>query len=263
MPFPPAPRVIYRKNPLEMVVCQLRFPPILRIDASLPADFQERIREGFPNFSESTEFTIDTPVLSGDQIPPDLVKQAIKTSGVKNYEFSSEDGLFKINLTRTFLALSAKRYDRWENFIGKLANPFQALRDIYNPAYFSRIGLRYVDVIKRSVLNLVNVPWRELLSSSLIGMLGSPDTDTFVENLEMLQEIQLSEQNGTARIATKLAKTQEGENIFILDSDFFVAAKTNVDDAMAKLAFFNSRSTRLIRWAVTDRLHNALEPEPL
>ncbi len=56
MPFPEVQRVIYRKNPLEQVICQFRFPAILRIDTETPADFQERIRNDFPQFAEQTEW---------------------------------------------------------------------------------------------------------------------------------------------------------------------------------------------------------------
>ena len=36
-------RCIYRRSPLIEVICQLRFPAILRIDAQAPAQFQEAI----------------------------------------------------------------------------------------------------------------------------------------------------------------------------------------------------------------------------
>ena len=39
-------RVIYAKRQLVEVICQLRFPEILKIDVSEPADFQERIPSG-------------------------------------------------------------------------------------------------------------------------------------------------------------------------------------------------------------------------
>jgi len=46
--FPPSPRVIYQHAPLTQVICQLRFPLLLRIESEPPADFQERIRHLFP-----------------------------------------------------------------------------------------------------------------------------------------------------------------------------------------------------------------------
>src|SRR5688572_28624795 len=102
MPFPEARRSLYKNNPIELVVCQLRFPPILRIDAELPVAFQDKVRTTFPDFGESSEFRIDVPTGVGDQIPPEILRQVIQSSAIKNYEFTSADGQWKINLTRTF-----------------------------------------------------------------------------------------------------------------------------------------------------------------
>lgn len=61
MPFPEVKRVIYKKNPLHQVICQLRFPPILKVDAEIPSIFQEKIRGEFPNFKETTEVNMELP----------------------------------------------------------------------------------------------------------------------------------------------------------------------------------------------------------
>ena len=51
-PFPDAPRVMYERNPLVEVICQVRFPPVLRIEAQLPDAFQDRIRDVFPIYND-------------------------------------------------------------------------------------------------------------------------------------------------------------------------------------------------------------------
>ena len=47
MAFPEVERVIYERNPLDEVICQLRFPAILKIDEP-PIAFQEQIRTRYP-----------------------------------------------------------------------------------------------------------------------------------------------------------------------------------------------------------------------
>jgi uncharacterized protein (TIGR04255 family) len=264
MPFPEVGRVLYKNNPLEMVACQLRFPPILRIDADLPVAFQDRVRAEFPGFRVSSEFRIEMPSGSGEQIPPEIIRQVIQSSGTKNYEFASTDGNWKINLTRTFIALSTKQYIRWEQFRDRFLLPFNALQEIYSPSYFSRIGLRYINKIRRSGLGLSEVPWRDLLTPDLIGMLNSSDMVESIDGIDITHRLRLAEEGGNARLVSKLdTEGDPPEQVFTIDGDYFYSAKSEVATAIDRLNFLNTRSSRLIRWAFTDRLHKAMEPEPL
>jgi len=264
VPFPPVERVVYGKNPLEQVICQVRFPPVLRIDATLPADFQEQIRGAFPDYAETAELKIEVPSALGDQVPPEVIRQVLQSSATKNYEFSSADGCWKVNLTRTFLALTATEYRRWEEFRERLEMPLGALLRCYEPEYFSRIGLRYVDAISRSRLGLSDVAWRELLSPALLGMLGSEDLSDSVETLEAVQQLRLADGKGSVRIAIRLTTAPDSdESVLVIDSDFFDASRSQITESRDKLDFLNARASRLIRWAITERLHEAMEPEPL
>lgn len=264
MPFPEAKRVLYGRNPLDQVVCQLRFPPILKIDAELPAEFQEKVRRHFSNFSEASEWHVEIYPELRSEIPPDVLRQVLQSSGNKNYEFSSDDGLWKISLTRNFVALTTKRYLRWEEFKEKLNIPLNALIEVYSPDYFSRVGLRYVDVIRRSTLNLSDIGWNELLQPYIAGILGSPEVGAHVKNFENRYEIGLSDGESVARVVTKLVKAADDDEIcYMIDSDFHNSKKTKIDETMERLNYFNGRASRLIQWCITNRLHQAMEPQLL
>lgn len=262
MLFPAAARIIYRKSPLEQVICQLRFPPILRIDTGLPVDFQDRVRSDFPGFTETTEGRLELPRMVGDVVPADLLREALQSSRTKNYAFTSADGSWRINLTRTFIAFTTTSYERWESFRERLLVPLEATKAIYAPNYFSRIGLRYVNVISRSTVGLPNAAWNDLLSPALTGMLGSADIADSVETYEAVHEIGLSDQGGKARITAKLIK-RDSQLVFGIDGDFFNTSRIQPDAALGKLDFLHSQAIGLIRWAITERLHQAMEPYPL
>ena len=51
MLFSDHPRTHYRNAPAHEVICQLRFPAILTINNTEPADFQEAIRAEFPQYA--------------------------------------------------------------------------------------------------------------------------------------------------------------------------------------------------------------------
>src|SRR4051794_24623667 len=115
MPFPETPRVIFERNPLAEVICQLRFPTILRIASEPPADLQERLRPTYPVFRQ------EQPTLG---VPAELTEMVgelpMQLRTDTNYAFETEDGARTVSLTREFLAISERRYVRWENLSAEI-----------------------------------------------------------------------------------------------------------------------------------------------
>jgi len=242
------------------VICQLRFPPILRIESS-PADFQDMVRNEFPDFVQTSEVLAVGPSPFVAQIPVQMASHISNLTKTVNYEFASEDGAWKTNLTRDFVSLSASSYRHWETFREKLQVPLHALIAVYKPRRFSRIGLRYVDVIQRSTLDLDDVSWSELLQPQVLGILGSPDVANSVRAFRSSYELALENDQDSVRIVTSFWKnTENGETCYVIDSDFFTSQPTPLEGASEKLEYFNVRASRLIRWCITERLHSAMEP---
>ena len=171
MLFAPYERYQYARAPLVEVICQLRFPTILSIGAKEPAEFQEAIRKDFPQYAARQE-----------QLPPKVVKKGNATAlepqkPITNYNFISEDGRWKLNLTQGFIALSTLSYTRWEDFATRLDRPLAQFIQLYQPAFFERIGLRYVNAVSRQRLGLEGELWDDLIRSQYIGILGEPDVE--------------------------------------------------------------------------------------
>ncbi|HTQ86722.1 MAG TPA: TIGR04255 family protein, partial [Candidatus Solibacter sp.] len=127
-PFPEAERVIYAKNPLELVICQFRFPAILKISSEPPAEFQESLRKGYPLFREVP------PLDLGTGLPAELANilgKLLPNPSSRAYEFSSEDGTWQFTLTQDSLALACKSYRRWEDFKESLLSALDPLQKIY------------------------------------------------------------------------------------------------------------------------------------
>ena len=102
-------RYAYGKAQLIEVICQLRFPTILSIDTREPADFQETVREAFPRYQCQVE------TIPGVNGAPNRT--------INNHTFLSEDGGYKLSLTKDFIALSTMRYTNWEDFAARLDEP--------------------------------------------------------------------------------------------------------------------------------------------
>ena len=266
MPFPDSPRVIYNINPLDQVICQLRFPPILSIDKKIPYEFQEFIRNEYPLYFEEKELLNGAPLEVFSQISHDSTRDLLLQSTEKmNYRFDSADGDWAIHLTNNFIALIAKKYDRWENFVSHLELPLRAFEEIYHPLFYSRIGLRYIDVIQRSKLNLEKSDWTDLIQPYILGILAANNIDkSIVKNSLGTDEIFLDDNKGLVRIVHGLViSKQNNETVYIIDSDYFTEKQTETQDALSKLNEFNHKGRRLFRWCITDFLHGALQPESL
>ena len=144
-----------------------------------------------------------------------------------------------------------------------LEKPLAGLYDIYPPNFFTRVGLRYVDRIDRSELGLEALPWKELLASHITGALGS-SVQSDVMNLDSRCDIQLAEGKGLLRLRTKLEEpTSEDGSVFVIDSDFFSVGRTERSELSDQLDFLHARADRLFRWCITDRLHEAMEPNSI
>ena len=174
MPFNDTPRVIYRRNPLVEVICQIKFQAILRIDAEPPADFQDRIRDRYPLFQQDPEATLMGEVPTEIRQLLSTVPGAIPhTEQRVRYLFRSEDEVWTVALTREFLALTTSGYENWDEFRGRLDDVFQALMAVYRPTVFTRIGLRYRNLIHRSELDLPAHDWKELIEPHIAGPLAT------------------------------------------------------------------------------------------
>jgi uncharacterized protein (TIGR04255 family) len=257
MPLPTSDRVVYETDTLAEVICQLRFPPILRIEKETPADFQDRIRKEYPLFREQT----------GIATPPGLPKEIANILKAQqkqpaSYEFLSEDGSHVLTLNRDFLALKSSNYGSWrESFRAKLEASVNALTEVYSPAFFSRIGLRYVNVIDRERLKLKDANWKDLLREHIAGELNDSDIASGIFLLAHETGFLLEDVPGKVTLRHGLSTHEKsGAQAFIIDSDFHIDDRTEIPDAFSRLDEFNIRAGRLFRWCITDRLHTAMEP---
>jgi uncharacterized protein (TIGR04255 family) len=262
-PFPDSDRVVYGRNPLIEVICQLRFPPILRIAAEAPVAFQEKIRNEFPLFSEKfPEVNVEMPL----GVPPaiaELVKGNFPKRKLIGYDFVSADEKWKVSLTRDFLSLSTSQYTRWEHFRQHLEGPLQALIGVYAPAFFTRVGLRYQDLIQRSPLGLPPATkWSELIKPHIAGVHAVPELEGAVEESMGQLLISLPQFKAKVRINYGIVQTVEsGEKCFLIDADYYTEERTKTDAVDGILTYFNKQSGRLFRWCIEDRLQEAMEPQ--
>lgn len=260
MTFPQSNRVIFENNPLEEVICQLKFPTILEITTEKPAKFQNEIRIDYPLYAiDQTEF------------PPELEQLVSKlpiprpSEGI-TYRFMSEDEKKQVSLSPEFVAFKDNEYHTWARFSKEILRAKDAVEKIYRPAFYTRIGLRYTDVIDRTKLGIENEPWETLLKPSVLGILGAPDNvGTHVQQIKTEASIRIEEVlGGQATIRHGTGKRADNNaDVYIIDIDFFTMERSNGKDVPEILEKFNRLGGNFFRWAISDRLRDALAPREL
>lgn len=240
-------RCIYDVNPLVDVICQLRFPEILTIQTQLPAQFQEAIRDVFPKYS-----------LRKERIPN-------QKEEVNNYQFMTADGLWRVNLTSTFVSLACNRYTCWEDFANMLDKPLAAFISLYKPAYFERVGLRYLNFISRKRLDLEEYSFRDLIESRYLGILADEDVQESVTIRSTVDADTALRGGCRVKIHAGPGKTTRNgkpdpDVSFIFDMDLYMTGNVPVNASAGALQTLHSHSFGIFRGAISDILHKAMGP---
>ncbi|WP_417733485.1 TIGR04255 family protein [Roseovarius sp.] len=251
MEFPEHERVVYHTNPLVEVVCQLRFHQVFAIDETVPAGFQRDLGQDYPKASTRVSQTFQINGGPSDARPP-----AQRTL----YDFQNEPEDIRVTLASDFLAISSPDYIRWESFEKHVLAAMEALLKNYPVVSFTRVGLRYVNLIDRDKLGL-EVTWDQLIRRSALGLLADDEvplgdlTEHSNTSIFRLKDGMLALRQGLR------LKDGKPDGSYLIDSDIFtdqgVATDGNVTDL---LRGYNTTARNAFRWLITQQLHERLGP---
>ena len=159
-------------------------------------------------------------------------------------------------------------YPGWEEFGKHFDLPLAQFIRLYQPSFFERIGLRYMNIFSRKALDLEEEPWRDLISSPYLGILAEEDVDErSARKCSVDVELSLNStchaklHAGPGMVKRSIPNVpQDPEVKFIFDMDLFMAGQLDPRMAATSLETLHGHSTALFQGAITDRLHTALEP---
>jgi uncharacterized protein (TIGR04255 family) len=204
------------------------------------------------------------------ELPASALRELLGGSFVTLHDFTSADEKWSVTLGPEFLALKTLRYVQFEEFDARLRSVVAALADEYHPSFWSRVGLRYRDVLNREALGFTpTADWGELLNVPVAGVLNGTLTDTraiaaaVTEGLSVYVIKLTTPTPAYVRFQHGLSERAEGQAAqYILDSDFYTTERVDIPNVHGLLGEFSRRAGRLFRWAITRPLHDALQPQP-
>ena len=186
-----------------------------------------------------------------------------------NHTFVSLDNRWKLNLTKEFISLSTLSYEGWESFAQRLDLPLAQFIRVYQPAFFQRIGLRYVNLFSRMALELEGTPWRELIAAPYLGPLSQEDVDEertgkssvdFDTALDGSCRVKVHAGPGFLKQANPNAP-QDKEPKFVLDMDLFMPGELPPSLAAGALETLHAHAEDLFQGAISQKLHEAMDPQ--
>ena len=224
MTFPASERVVYDSHTLNQVIFQVRYPTILSIGES-PTAFQNRIREEYPLYQRQQLPQIPAQLM-------DLVANLpISSPASVAHTFSTADEARSVTLAPDFLAVTENRYDEWPTLKPQIKAVKGALEAIYEPAFYSRVGLRYQDVVDREAVGGSGIDGGDkLLNPTFTGLLSAQEpairdsvTELFTNALVALDSVDAA----VVRIQHGLARTStESPWAYLIDADYYTDQRT-------------------------------------
>ena len=238
------PRFQYGRTALQTVVCQLRFNPLLKIGQELPIAFQDLVRSEFPKFfrAGSAGFRIGGPGTI-EALPPTPTGSQFKT---EDEQWTAALGVDSLSLETT------GAYRDFPDFERRFSVIEQAFQAIYQVDYYARVGLRYVNAFEEE-----RFPggWLDKFNPQLLGPMADP-----VLGSQVTQNIQvfiLADEDWTVSV-----RHGNEEHHYRLDIDHATEGHIQAGTVIERLRTFNKRIYQVFRWAISDTMHERMEPAP-
>jgi uncharacterized protein (TIGR04255 family) len=126
------------KNPIALVLCQIRFSGIMAMETTYLPDIQARLRGiGF-------KVNASNPV---PQIQFMMTPQGPQPQATKHYEFQNLERTESVVICPDFVTYQATKYVCFPDFLARLMEVIDQVRAVTNGLTVERLGLRYIDAI--------------------------------------------------------------------------------------------------------------------
>lgn len=257
MNFEDIERVKYKNNILFEVVFQARFPDIIKISQDDPVELQDIVRkEGYP------EFELEVPLVP--QGTPKELESAVSTD--KMFRFFSAERDWQISLAKNSIALVCiANYNNYEDFSERIKKILEVFCNIYEPSYFTRIGLRYRDIANKTYLPHITTDVEDFIPEYIFPELSILEKATEIKSLQKISRLDDGDVNANvvhvlAEVSGEFGKHQlENEKSYIIDVDCFVEGKIErINDVLKRCNLFKRTIWNIFQWSITDKLRETM-----
>lgn len=236
--FPEVDDIRLEKPPLNKVICQVKFPTILKIVEKTPSDFQEIVRNKFPKFESQVGVSI--------KISAEGFETQAPQPSEKSYRFLSKDGNEQVTLRSDFYALTDENYTSWKSFYDNLELVHKAVIESYQIPFATRIGLRFINEFSYKNTDLETV-------ESLVGifnpeLISLMKTECWDNPEELITNITIRDNDDSMKL--RIGFKTEPEPSMLLDIDVYTNEELEEFDILGRLMLYHDYIYRAFRWSI-------------
>ncbi len=215
----------FEKNLIKSAVCELRFPILTSIRSQDPPDqFSHALRKEYPLYERGLT------ILAG-QNETEL-----------SHIFKSRDHHWTVSLRPAAVSLETNAYTSFENFGSKLETLAKKLLPLLDTDFYTRVGLRYINVMpaqRGAIDGWLNPALHSLMMTPELGFLNRAWS-------EFLGYTERGQYN------LRWGFPAEPNKDLVLDIDFY-AEDVDATDLHSLFQTLHDQSFALFRWCLGDK----------
>jgi uncharacterized protein (TIGR04255 family) len=213
----------FNRNFIRTAVCELRFPILLELEKSPPVKFHNSLRKDFPLFERRASFNLGTE------------------SKESAYVFSSKDKKWTLSVKPASISLETSQYSSYTDFKTNLKKITAAAKDFIESSFYTRIGLRYIDIIE------FDTPLDAWLNKDIIAPLAAGKYGQVARTWHIMRGVT----NNTS-YTFQYGVREEEKQEFTLDFDFYQESVES-DKAIDTIDSLHKESLKLFRWCLGEK----------
>lgn len=235
----------YKSNFLQQAVCEFRFPILLELgEKKPPADFVRALRKDYPHHESVSEFSLDLGSHSADS--------------TYSHVFRSSKSNWSVALKQSSFLIETSKYTGFEVFREKVMQAVRASSAVIDSNFFTRIGLRYINVIDEG-----EDPIDGWVNPALIAPLAA---GTFINISEYSGRVLVAHDDGGCLLqhGIKMKARVDGKlpyPSYLIDIDSY-RTDIEIDDVGRALDDMHTQAFDLFDWSLGEKARNKLEQPP-
>ncbi len=233
----------YARNFIRQAVCELKFPTLMSISAAKPPEkFVSALRKRFPIYETVNEVSI-----GGGQGSVTAHAHVVRSSKLT----------WTATIRQSSIVLETSAYGRYADFKERLSEVIAAALPVIDCDFFTRVGLRYVNVIETDGSSM-----SEWVNPALVGSL---DVNAFKGFSEFAGKFTLGAVDGGCMLQHGIRINQESQTSgpvpirpdYVVDIDSF-RVEVAADEVLGKIDSMHHQVFSMFSWALGEKAKLAL-----